>query len=587
MNTRQISGHANPRRAGVALLAAFVLAGFSIVQAAQISPISDTISDSAPSLLANHTISFTTTSAIPVSGRIIITPEDGDFTIPMAMNHEDVDFSVGGADRDLDALPGAGAGAPDGVSIISGTSGSITITLNDTDGIPGGSEIVIEIGTQATHQVVGEEQIVNPAIAGQSYIVSVRTEDAMATTIDSARTHIMILDPVEIGAEVQPPAPPVRSNGLPDMDLPSGTTTVVMSLDTNIIANCRYDTVAGTDFDDMPFIFSVLPVTEHETTLTGLTDNTTYTFYIRCDHPVGGENPDDFIITFSILDPGSGSGSGSGGGSGGGTGGGSSTGNAGGSGTGGPGSSGSSGKPFPFVEDPAVFMNGWAPREAGVRILKDGQVLAESTASITGEFSLAVEELTDGVHSIGVVATDLDGQTNRTIPFTFSVESGTTTVISDVLLPPTLNLSATTIDPGGTLSISGMSVPNLPVEVWISVAGKRNAEIRQEVTTNAEGRWSLALNPDLPVGAYDVRARAFHPQVGWGEFSARSPLGVGQDGPIDTCARSDINDDTRVNLIDFSILLFHWTTNFPDADINLDGIVNLTDFSIQLFCWTG
>lgn len=57
--------------------------------------------------------------------------------------------------------------------------------------------------------------------------------------------------------------------------------------------------------------------------------------------------------------------------------------------------------------------------------------------------------------------------------------------------------------------------------------------------------------------------------------------------PTSTPVRSkgDINADNRVNLVDFSILLYHWGTSFVGTDFNTDGKVNLTDFSILLSNW--
>lgn len=51
---------------------------------------------------------------------------------------------------------------------------------------------------------------------------------------------------------------------------------------------------------------------------------------------------------------------------------------------------------------------------------------------------------------------------------------------------------------------------------------------------------------------------------------------------------ADLNCDGRVNLTDFSILLYYWgkTRSHSRADINKDGIVNLIDFSILLYWWT-
>lgn len=53
---------------------------------------------------------------------------------------------------------------------------------------------------------------------------------------------------------------------------------------------------------------------------------------------------------------------------------------------------------------------------------------------------------------------------------------------------------------------------------------------------------------------------------------------------------ADVNADGRVDIVDFSILMFHWLT--PDglertSDFNSDGVVNIFDLSIMFFYWTG
>ena len=63
---------------------------------------------------------------------------------------------------------------------------------------------------------------------------------------------------------------------------------------------------------------------------------------------------------------------------------------------------------------------------------------------------------------------------------------------------------------------------------------------------------------------------------------------VGKGGPLKT---ADENKDGKVNIVDFSIMLFWWNTKQAKglgiADINGDGKVNIVDFSIMLFQWTG
>ncbi|MDQ5962591.1 MAG: hypothetical protein QG653_398, partial [Patescibacteria group bacterium] len=53
--------------------------------------------------------------------------------------------------------------------------------------------------------------------------------------------------------------------------------------------------------------------------------------------------------------------------------------------------------------------------------------------------------------------------------------------------------------------------------------------------------------------------------------------------------RCDINQDGRVNLLDFSILAFWYKrAGFPEkVDLNTDKKVDLSDVSILAYCWTG
>jgi hypothetical protein len=64
-------------------------------------------------------------------------------------------------------------------------------------------------------------------------------------------------------------------------------------------------------------------------------------------------------------------------------------------------------------------------------------------------------------------------------------------------------------------------------------------------------------------------------------------VGLGEDPNPNFGNRSDLNRDGKVNLVDFSILLFNWKGSDAVADINQDGTVSLTDFSIMLANWTG
>ena len=98
----------------------------------------------------------------------------------------------------------------------------------------------------------------------------------------------------------------------------------------------------------------------------------------------------------------------------------------------------------------------------------------------------------------------------------------------------------------------------------------------------------------LPSGQYSFKVRTLIKDIGFSDYSLVNQVGIGEKaGPSNgaggsaTCKGADLNHDGKVNLIDFSILLFYWGTNNACADQNHDGKVNLTDFSILLYNWTG
>jgi hypothetical protein len=65
-----------------------------------------------------------------------------------------------------------------------------------------------------------------------------------------------------------------------------------------------------------------------------------------------------------------------------------------------------------------------------------------------------------------------------------------------------------------------------------------------------------------------------------------TPPSVTEDGK---CRRADFNCDTRVNSVDFSVLLYFWGKKPPFSnslvDLNKDGKINSIDFSVLLYYW--
>ena len=97
--------------------------------------------------------------------------------------------------------------------------------------------------------------------------------------------------------------PPVRSNGAPSGTLGAGTTQTTLSLGSDENATCRYATTAGVAYGSMPNTFSTTGGTTHSTTVTGLVNGGSYSYYVRCQDTAGNPNTNDFAIAFTVAQP--------------------------------------------------------------------------------------------------------------------------------------------------------------------------------------------------------------------------------------------------------------------------------------------
>jgi len=142
---------------------------------------------------------------------------------------------------------------------------------------------------------------------------------------------------------------------------------------------------------------------------------------------------------------------------------------------------------------------------------------------------------------------------------------------------------------GENLLVSGQTVPNSTV----IISFHSNSELLRYASSSRLGEWQYTLNttPLDNEAFHNVKALFNLPLADGVAKSGYSKLlnfYVGKSGAtIGTCAGADLNRDGKVNLVDFSILLFNWGTANLCADQNKNGKVDLTDFSILLYNWTG
>ena len=586
--------------------------------------VSDLLSSSAPGQPTDNTIRFTLTQAIPASGGIDISFAGGGFSIPAALNYTDVDVGFSAApggpytERPLSSVRTAGT---DRVVVTSGTvSPKIHIDLNTTAGIPAGNEVRINVGLNAVFGATGDQRTSLTSATG-SYPVTITTLQPSGAEIDYGFTRIVAVPQVTIGpVDTTDQTPPTILRAEPAGLLQVGTRGVELFVVTDEAATCKYATTSVA-YDAMPFDLtgtSTNPfVNWHFAQELGLTDDTTYTYYVSCaDYRDNKINP-PYELTFTIgITPGTasttatstgigngtgsstatsscvgtqctGTGTGSGSGSWG-SGSGSSGGDGGGSGGGGSSGTGQGTK----LPQASVRINGFAYPGSTVNLLRDGKVSKTIAAGSDGVFSDLTEGLDRGSYTFSVFALDAKGVRSATFATTLWLRSETLNVLSNIMLPPTLSVANASVDPGAPLSVSGYATPGAAVTVWLRprLAEVSSSDVIATSTAAGNGFWQLTIPTiTVPQGTYELVAQAVL-QGGAIESdkSARLTVGVGVSVADTSCVSTgDLNCDGFVNLVDFSILLFHWNTSDAVADINADGTVSLPDFSIMLYYWTG
>lgn len=233
----------------------------------------------------------------------------------------------------------------------------------------------------------------------------------------------------------------------------------------------------------------------------------------------------------------------------------------------------------------AVVLQGKAYPQADLTILKDGQIATDNiSADANGDFKVTLTALSAGTYTFGIWAEDTQGRRSITFSFTITVTSGVTTTIGNIFIPPTIELDQTGVKKGDTLNIMGQSAPQSVITIKINSP----QEIIKTATTTNVGGWKYVLDTSLlEDGSHYIKAKAVHIAGLESSYSSVLAFYVGTGVAPGKTKTADLNLDNRVNLIDFSILLYNWgTPRNTKADINGDGWVNLVDFSIMMYQWT-
>ncbi|MDE2041297.1 MAG: hypothetical protein KGI59_02865 [Patescibacteria group bacterium] len=137
--------------------------------------------------------------------------------------------------------------------------------------------------------------------SGTTYAYAVAAFDANSPPNVSPQTHVIL---ATTPTADQQQGEPAITNAMSLADIPVGVGQVTLRLVTDIPAVCKYSTVRSQTYQEMPSRFDYSGNLVHTTTVTGLADGQTYTYYVKCQSAAGIANlADDFISLTTLALP--------------------------------------------------------------------------------------------------------------------------------------------------------------------------------------------------------------------------------------------------------------------------------------------
>jgi len=243
-----------------------------------------------------------------------------------------------------------------------------------------------------------------------------------------------------------------------------------------------------------------------------------------------------------------------------------------------------------------VIFSGRAYPKSTVTLLKDAQIAVTTIAGTDANFTITLSGLSSGNYIFGVYSEDKEGRRSSLLTFPISVTSGATTRVSGIFIAPTIAVDKSEVKRGNNIAIFGESAPQ--ADIIISV--NSHEEFFSKTISDKDGIYLYNFDTTpLEIGQHFTKSKASIGNLEISSFSTAISFRVGIKDvavapPVICPPKADLNNDCRVNLIDFSIAAF-WYKRTISAEfalkeaehLNGDGKVDLVDFSIMAFYWTG
>ena len=259
------------------------------------------------------------------------------------------------------------------------------------------------------------------------------------------------------------------------------------------------------------------------------------------------------------------------------------------------GEGGGGGGGAPPVIPTEVNFSGKAYPNRTITLLKDALFIDQTTASSDSDFEIVVLGLVGGTYLFSFYAEDIYGTRSDLVTMSVNVINGVKTTVSGIFLPPTIETDKSIVKQGDELIIFGQAVDDGEVVIEIG-SGTTSSSTMMTTDANGSGLYEYYFDTTpLSFGDYTVKAKAIFGEVE-SSYGKITMFSVEDENVFKepTFLVGDLNDDRRVDIVDFSIAAFWYKRSLSEefAEIeeerlNGDGKIDLIDFSIMAYYWTG
>lgn len=244
-----------------------------------------------------------------------------------------------------------------------------------------------------------------------------------------------------------------------------------------------------------------------------------------------------------------------------------------------------------YMLETRVVIYGYAYPNAKVFLLNDNIILNSVFADDSGKFLFNLKLNSGGSYKFEFIANDVYGNKSRLIAVYTDVSSQKTTIIKNVIIPPSVYSNKSIYKRNSSITFFGQTVPNSIVNIYI------NNNYIDYVNADSYGRWkkNIKYKKDNKIKLY---VNGIFNNIN-SDFSLPIYVYVGENNKFSKEIKNmrylaDINEDGKIDITDFSILIYWYDKKTPliskskyKVDLNSDGIINFSDFSILAFYWTG